>query len=148
MEMRSHHRGRRRRGSVPRSVRRGGSLNLESEEQKGKAMESHPPDCKVSHYIDIPVMDVLLHPDRFYRKEVVDLDKLAESMAGPNGQLQPIWVDDQNYLIFGFRRLEAAKSLGWPTIRAIKVNLSDPLAAIRDENECRTNLTTSERVEL
>jgi ParB-like chromosome segregation protein Spo0J len=100
------------------------------------------------NHIDIPVKDVLLHPDRFYRKTVPDLDKLADSMAGPNGQLQPIWVDDQNYLIFGFRRWEAAKHLGWSTIRAIKVSLSDPLAAIRDENECRADLTPSERVEL
>src|SRR2546421_8267923 len=98
--------------------------------------------------LDISIKDVRLHPDRFYRRNLPDLDKLAESMAGLNGQLQPIWIDEQNYLIFGLRRLEAAKRLKWPTIRAIRVNVSDPLAAIRDENECRADLTPSERVEL
>jgi ParB/RepB/Spo0J family partition protein len=98
--------------------------------------------------IDLPVEDIQLDPDHFYRKTVTNIDELAESMAGPNGQLQPICVDEQNRLIFGFRRLEAAKRLKWPSIRAIRVDLSDPLAAIRDENECRTDLTVSERVEL
>jgi ParB-like chromosome segregation protein Spo0J len=133
-----------------------GKLNHENAERQAsnpafgktiKARTAAEPMLRINH-IDIPVKDVLLHPDRFYRRTVPDLNKLADSMAGPNGQLQPIWVDDQNYLIFGFRRWEAAKLLGWPTISAIRVNPSDPLAAIRDENECRTNLTPIERVEL
>jgi ParB family chromosome partitioning protein len=97
---------------------------------------------------EIPIKDIHLYPDRFYRKTLGDLDKLAESMSAPNGQLQSIWIDENNNLIFGFRRLQAAKRLGWPTIRAIRVDLADPLAAIRDENECRADLTPSERVEL
>jgi ParB family chromosome partitioning protein len=98
--------------------------------------------------IDILVSDVRLRPDRFYRKSPAEIDKLADSMVGPNGQLQPICVDEQDYLVFGLRRLEAAKRLGWKTIRTWRVDLADPLSAVCDENECRAALVVSDRVAL
>src|SRR5262249_35375348 len=103
---------------------------------------------EVMTIIEIPLKDIHLHPDRFYRRRIPKIQELAQSMGGPNGQLQPIWVDQDNYLIFGFRRLEAAKHLRWPTIKAIRLDLADPLAPIRGENEQRQDLTVEEKVEL
>ena len=47
-------------------------------------MESHLPEQR--HYLDIPVEEVLLHPDRFYRKEVlgrVDI-QLSQTSSAAN----------------------------------------------------------------
>lgn len=86
---------------------------------------------------------------RFYR-EVGDVSDLMESMGGPNGLLQPILIDEDNYLVFGHRRLAAAKKLGWEKIAVNRFNTfsMDALSAIRDENNSRRDFTISEKVAL
>ncbi|HEV7717179.1 MAG TPA: MT-A70 family methyltransferase [Steroidobacteraceae bacterium] len=79
-----------------------------------------------------------------HRKDMGDIDGLVESMR-VLGLLQPIGVTADYELVFGQRRLKAAKKLGWETIaaRVIKV---DKLLAEQDENEVRKEFTPSERV--
>ena len=79
-----------------------------------------------------------------FRKDLGDIDALKASMTAL-GQLQPIGVDEGRRLVFGGRRLEAARQLGWATIDA-KVVDCDALIAEHDENEMRKAFTVSERV--
>jgi hypothetical protein len=80
-----------------------------------------------------------------YRQKVGDLADLKASMERL-GLLQPIGVSTDKRLIFGQRRVEAARQLGWAVIECRVVDLEDPLAAERDENECRADFTLSEKV--
>lgn len=80
------------------------------------------------------------------RKDMGDLDALAASMQ-ELGLLQPIGVTSDAWLVFGARRLEAAKRLGWKFIPVVTVDV-DSLVAERDENEVRKGFTTSERLEI
>lgn len=80
-----------------------------------------------------------------FRKEIGDLSDLKRSMA-TLGLLQSIGIDGQGRLVFGARRLAAAKELGWESIDVRIVHLDDPLQAEHDENECRKPFTVSERV--
>lgn len=99
--------------------------------------------------IDIPVDDVVVGSR--VRKKLGDMRKLTSSMER-RGQLQPIAVDPDNNLLFGFRRLMGARALGWETIRAERH--PDPATAIDrtsiecDENECREPFTIEEAVEI
>lgn len=61
------------------------------------------------------------------------------------GVLQPIGVDKDNVLVFGERRVEACRRLGMKTVPARVIDM-DALEAEHDENECRLNFSTSERV--
>ncbi len=83
---------------------------------------------------------------RRHRKDLGDIDALAQSMA-TLGLLQPIGLTPDRELVFGQRRLRAAKKLGWPTIPARVVKV-DQLIAERDENEVRKEFTPSERVSI
>ena len=69
--------------------------------------------------------------------------ELAESMR-EHGLLCPVGVDDQGYLVFGFRRLEAAVSLGWEEIATVLV--SGTAAANLVENMVRENLSLWEEI--
>lgn len=90
-------------------------------------------------------------PDRLARpgdKEAID--QLARSMK-ECGQLQPVMLEalaDGRYCrVFGRRRLEAARLLGWTTIRASVVNpLADDVrrTIVAIENVQRQNLTAAE----
>lgn len=86
-----------------------------------------------------------------HRKDAGDLTTLADSMR-EIGQLQPVGLDEDNALLFGYRRLQAALSLGWSEIGAIRLSgLADAaraLVAERDENTCRKDFTPSEAVAL
>lgn len=55
--------------------------------------------------------------DRF-RKDLGNIKELAETI-NLAGLLQPIGITKQNKLVFGQRRLEAVKSLGWGKIPAL-----------------------------
>ncbi len=79
-----------------------------------------------------------------HRKDMGDLSSLAASMAR-HGLLHPVGIDAESVLIFGARRLLAARDLGWETIPARVIDV-DALEAERDENECRKDFTPSERV--
>lgn len=83
-----------------------------------------------------------------------ELDDLADLMASIEslGLLQPIGVTNTYRLVFGQRRLEACRQLGWTRIpvhvlgdRSDAVEL---LKAERDENTCRKDMTPSELVAL
>lgn len=90
-------------------------------------------------------------PDRLARpgdKEAIE--QLARSMK-ECGQLQPVMLEalaDGRYCrVFGRRRLEAARLLGWTTIRASVVNpLADDVrrTIVAIENVQRQNLTAAE----
>lgn len=85
-----------------------------------------------------------------YRGSQADLKLLADSMK-KLGQLQEIVLKPDYRVVIGRRRLAAAKSLGWTTIRVhISPTLETDLqylAAERDENTCRLNYTRKEALE-
>jgi len=81
------------------------------------------------------------------RKDMGDIDGLAASIQ-ERGLLQPIGVLKGGALVWGHRRLEAVRKLGWTEIMAKVYDLDDPLAAERDENEQRKSLSPTEAVAL
>lgn len=85
------------------------------------------------------------------RKDLGDLTELKESMA-TLGQLQPIGLAPGNDLLFGGRRLAAAKALGWTEILAVRPLTREDAATLleaeRDENTCRKPMTVGELVAL
>lgn len=80
------------------------------------------------------------------RRESGDIDSLVESL-NQYGLLNPI-VLSQNYeLIAGFRRLDAAKKLGWETIPATIIEASDKITRLElelEENVQRLDFTDEE----
>lgn len=83
-----------------------------------------------------------------YRKDNGEISPLADSMKS-HGLLQPIMVRADNLnLIFGARRLMAAKRLKWATITCILVqpDALDSLVAEQDENTQRKEFSHSEKV--
>lgn len=85
------------------------------------------------------------------RKDYGDLSDLMESIRR-HGLLQPIGVIEGNRLLFGGRRLEACRRLGWTAIPFTRPHTQDHALALlqaeRDENTCRKPMTLSELVEL
>ncbi|MBF0263547.1 MAG: ParB N-terminal domain-containing protein [Magnetococcales bacterium] len=79
-----------------------------------------------------------------HRRDLGDVAVLADSIRDL-GLLQPIGIDADNRLIFGHRRLEACRSLGWTSI-PVRVIDAPALLAEHDENEIRKDFTHSERV--
>ena len=65
--------------------------------------------------MNISIDDIIVS-DRV-RTDIPNIDSLAESMRA-NGLLNPIVITDKHKLVAGFRRLQAAKKLGWKTIEA------------------------------
>jgi ParB family chromosome partitioning protein len=117
-----------------------------------KRPESEPaaPETPLSspgQVVNVAVAAVVVG-DRF-RKDLGDMQPLMASMADL-GLLQPIGVSRDNRLIFGARRLEAARRLGWPTIpcRAFDLDAPGLLIAERDENDCRKEPTPTEKAAL
>jgi len=86
-----------------------------------------------------------------YRKDMGDIDGLAESMA-TTGLLQPVVIRPDSVLIAGERRLQAATKLGWDEIDVTVIEgfeqAAEMLKAERDENTCRKPMTPSEIVSL
>ena len=80
----------------------------------------------------VPVEDIKVK--KRIRKDMGDIAALAESMKR-FGQISPILITKKNELIAGGRRLEAARSLGWRTINAIEVDISDDLTKLEYEVE-------------
>lgn len=95
------------------------------------------------HEKEIPLCGVRVPESRL--RSFRDPADLAESMDRV-GLLHPITVTESGVLVSGWHRLEAARSLGWETIRATVVaddELANRLAEI-DENLRRMNLTVYE----
>ena len=55
------------------------------------------------------------------RRELGDISGLMESLK-TYGQLTPIVINRKHELIAGFRRLQAAKRLGWKSIEAVMID--------------------------
>ena len=72
--------------------------------------------------MNISIDDIIIS-DRV-RTDVQNIDSLAESMQ-KNGLMNPIVITDKNKLVAGFRRLQAAKSLGWKTIEATVIESAE-----------------------
>lgn len=79
-----------------------------------------------------------------FRKDFGDLGELAESLKA--GLLQPIGVTPKHELVFGERRMLAAKALGWKTIPVRIVDVPSILEGMLTENVMRKDYTVSERV--
>jgi ParB family chromosome partitioning protein len=94
--------------------------------------------------MQIPVREIIVK--KRIRKEYGDIQALAESMKH-FGQISPITVSRANVLIAGERRLEAAKFLGWRTINATVIDVSEKLARLEleiEENIQRRDFTGDE----
>lgn len=80
------------------------------------------------------------------RKSLGDMTALMESMR-KYGLLQPIVVDPDYSLIAGYRRLMAAKQLGWKTIPVVVVNRTEEIDHLEieiEENLQRKDFTLDE----
>lgn len=80
------------------------------------------------------------------RRNPGNINALADSMRRL-GQLQPILVDADNRLVCGYRRVEAARSLGWDTVDARQVDANtkeERLMIEAEENTTREDFTREE----
>ncbi len=86
-----------------------------------------------------------------HRRDTGDLTPLMDSMKRV-GLLQPVTITPDGYLICGYRRLEAAKRLGWSTLRVwVRSGISDELTRLlaeRDENVTHKPLSNIEAAHL
>jgi ParB family chromosome partitioning protein len=86
-----------------------------------------------------------------HRRDAGDLTPLMDSMKRV-GLLQPVTITPDGYLICGYRRLEAAKQLGWNTLRVwVRSGISDELTRLlaeRDENVTHMPLAPIEAAKL
>jgi ParB family chromosome partitioning protein len=86
-----------------------------------------------------------------HRRDPGDLTPLMDSMKRV-GLLQPVTITPDGYLICGYRRLQAAKKLGWNTLRVwVRSGISDELTRLlaeRDENVTHKPLSTMEATAL
>jgi ParB family chromosome partitioning protein len=97
---------------------------------------------------------MLIPPDsvivrRRIRKDPGDLAPLMESLKR-YGQLSPIIINRNRELIAGFRRLQAAKRLGWQTIDALMVDRQEEGQKLEleiEENVQRRDLSPDELAE-
>lgn len=80
------------------------------------------------------------------RKEIGDVNSLMLSLK-TNGLLNPIVIDKKFYLLAGYRRLIAAKKLGWKIINAAMIDANTELKRLNielDENITRKDFTPTE----
>ncbi len=86
-----------------------------------------------------------------HRGDPGDLTPLMESLKRV-GLLQPVTITPDGYLICGYRRLEAAKQLGWKILRVwVRSGISDELTRLlaeRDENITHKPLSDLEAAHL
>ncbi|MGK2855270.1 MAG: ParB N-terminal domain-containing protein [Microbacteriaceae bacterium] len=86
-----------------------------------------------------------------HRRDAGDLAPLMDSMQRV-GLLQPVTITPDGFLICGYRRLEAAKRLGWTTLRVwVRSGISDDLTRLlaeRDENLTHKPLSVLEAAHL
>ncbi|GHU66133.1 chromosome partitioning protein ParB [Spirochaetia bacterium] len=82
--------------------------------------------------MQVPIEDIKVK--KRIRKDLGDIASLADSLKH-FGQINPIVITNDNALIAGERRLEAAKSLGWRTINAVVAEFPDKLSKLEYEVE-------------
>lgn len=111
--------------------------------------ESAKTDCRpvslCTHgRVQIRIRDIRV--PRRIRSRHVDISDLVDSM-NDFGLLQPILLDQNRHLIAGFRRLAAARSLGWETIDARVVTVRgkrERLLLEIEENTVRRGFSSRE----
>ena len=92
----------------------------------------------------IPIADIEV--GKWFRKRFRNLEGLAASI-NKVGLLEPIGIDKDKRLVFGNRRLLAARDIiGWDSIPAVTVDLPSMIEGEYFENEERDDFTISERV--
>ena len=94
---------------------------------------------------EVPMEKLKVRDDRI-RIDLGDLLKLMDSMKEV-GQLNPLTIDEEYYIIEGTRRYYSAKNLGWSKIKCEKrIGLSEyqKLTIEIDENLRRKNLNPAE----
>ncbi len=80
------------------------------------------------------------------RKDLGDLETLKKSLE-KHGLIHPILINSQGELIAGFRRLSAARELGWHEIEAVVTDPGreiDVLEMEMEENMARKDFTYDE----
>lgn len=99
--------------------------------------------------IDIRLANI--KTDENYRGSSAELQKLAESIKRL-GLLQPVVLNSEHKLIAGRRRIAACRELGMTHVSALVCATCDDvrkaLAAERDENTCRLELTPTQKKEI
>jgi ParB family chromosome partitioning protein len=83
------------------------------------------------------------------RKDLGDISGLMESLK-THGQLTPIIINRDYELIAGFRRLQAARRLGWKSIEAVMIDKpteQQKLEVEIEENVQRLDLSAEEIAE-
>ena len=86
---------------------------------------------------------------RRIRRELGDISGLVESLKN-HGQLTPIIINRRHELIAGFRRLQAAKRLGWKSIEAVMIDRPTERQKLEveiEENIQRMDLSPEELAE-
>jgi ParB family transcriptional regulator, chromosome partitioning protein len=81
------------------------------------------------------------------RKDIGNIDDLINSMRR-HGLLQPIVIDQNYNLVAGYRRIYAARALGWDSIEARIVeaeNKKERVSMEVEENTTRRDFTPEER---
>ncbi|MEO5363850.1 MAG: ParB N-terminal domain-containing protein [Magnetococcus sp. DMHC-8] len=96
----------------------------------------------MSEIVLVPINNIVI--GKRHRQDLGDIEALAGSI-NTLGLLQPIGVDSRMNLVFGQRRLEACRSLGWESI-PVRLIDAPAILAENDENEVRKEFTPSERV--
>ena len=80
------------------------------------------------------------------RTDTGDLTALKDSMRRV-GLLQPILIDPDNRLVAGYRRMQAAKQLGWESVEVRLVDVADKkerLLVEAEENTTRKDFSPDE----
>jgi ParB family chromosome partitioning protein len=83
--------------------------------------------------MQVMIEDIKVKKKRI-REDEGDIGSLAASLRR-FGQINPILLTPDNVLVAGGRRLSAAKMLGWRTINALIVEISDDMDPIEYEIE-------------
>ena len=88
----------------------------------------------------IKISEIKINPGR-REAEPKAIEELAKSIAAV-GLMNPVTLDQNNTLIAGLHRLEAAKLLGWTEIECTVMGMDDVQAELAeiDENIVRTRL--------
>ena len=95
----------------------------------------------------IKISDIKINPGR-REAESKAVEELAKSISAV-GLMNPVTLDQNNTLIAGLHRLEAAKLLGWTEIECTAMGMDDVQAELAeiDENIVRTRLNRQELCE-
>ena len=92
----------------------------------------------------LKIQDIKIH--KRIRKSAGNIEGLKISLS-QTGLIHPILIDEKNNLVSGYRRLMAAKELGWDTIEANVIsgkNKKELLTIEAEENFNRLNFTAEE----